>query len=182
MDARLVDLNQISRLLGGADPEAVSVVELIRQSSPEALDSESSSEEVSVGQVLESLLLRGEASGRAPQTGLALQLLIRELGEPLDTISFDDARMIGCFAAEAFAGLPCAEMLYGRSPPPLTLGRLMDIVVGYVTAEEAATLLEHWPEPDYDDPAPEIYAAREQIEEWLTCAADAQKSLVVVWV
>jgi hypothetical protein len=182
MDARLVDLSRIARLLGGADPEAADVVEQIRRSSPKAWDGESSSEKVSVGQVLESLLLRGEASGRASQTGLALQLLICELGEPLDTISFDDARMIGGFAVEALEGLPCAEMLYGRAPAPFKQGRLQAIVVGYVTPEEAATLLEHWPEPDYDDPAPEIYAAREQIEEWLTCAADSQKSLVVIWV
>jgi hypothetical protein len=181
MDARLVDLNQLSRLLGGADPQAVGVVEQIRRSSPEAWDSHLSSEKVSVGQVLESLLLRGEASGRASQTALALQLLIRELGDPVDTLSFDDARMIGGFAVEALAGLPCAEMLYGRGPPPLAQSRLQEIVVGYVTPEEAATMLEHWPEPDYDDPAPEIYAAREQIEEWLTCAADARKSLVIIW-
>jgi hypothetical protein len=182
MDARLVDLNRISRLLGGADPEAAGVVEQIRQSSPEAWHSKLSSEKVSVGQVLESLLLRGEPSGRAYQTGLALRLLIRELGERLDTSSFDDARMIGGFAVEALEGLPCAEMLYGRAPSPLANSRIQEIVAGYVTPQEAATLLEHWPEPDYDDPAPEIYAAREQIEEWLTCAADAQKSLVVIWV
>jgi hypothetical protein len=30
---------------------------------------------------------------------------------------------------------------------------------------EAAGLLLDWPEPDFDDPAPEIYATREQIEE-----------------
>jgi hypothetical protein len=182
MEARLVDSNRISRLLSGTDPEAAGVVEQIRQSSPEAWESDSYSEQASVGQVLEDLLLRGEPSGRASQSGLALQLLIRELGEPLDTVSFDDARMIGGLAVEALEGLPCAEMLYGRAPPPLGESRLQEIVVGYVTWEEAASLLEDWPEPDYDDPEPEIYAAREQIEEWLKCAADARKSLVVVWV
>jgi hypothetical protein len=182
MEARLVDLHRLSRLLGGADPEAAGIVEQIRQSSPGAWDSDASSERISVGQVLEGLLLRGEPSRRASQAGLALQLLIRQLGEPLDTSSFDDARMIGSFAVEALAGRPCAEMLYGRSPPPLAQSRLQDVVAGHVTPEEAATLLEHWPEPDDDDPAPEIYAAREQVEEWLTCAADARKSLVVVWV
>jgi hypothetical protein len=182
MEARLVDLHRISRLLGGADPQAAGVVEQIRRSSPAAWDRDSSSEKVSAGQVLESLLLRGELSGRAYQTGLALRLLIRELGERLDTSSFDDARMIGSFAVEALKGLPCAEMLYGRAPSPLANSRLQEIVVGYVTPEEAASLLEDWPEPDYDDPDPEIYAAREQIEEWLRCAADAGKGLVVVWV
>ena len=42
-------------------------------------------------------------------------------------------------------------------------------------------VLEDWPEPDYDDPGPEVYAAREQIEEWVRCTADARKTLVVVW-
>jgi hypothetical protein len=182
MDARLVDSNRISRLLGGADPDAAGVIEQIRQSSPEAWDGDSSSKQVSVGQVLEGLLLLGESSGRADQAALALQLLIRELGEPLDTLSFDDTSMIGSMAVEALEGLPCAEMLYGRAPPPLAQSRLQDVVVGYVTPEEAASLLEDWPEPDYDDPEPEIYAAREQIEEWLRCAADARKSLVVIWV
>jgi hypothetical protein len=181
MDARLVDLNRISTLLGGADLQAAGVIEQIRRSSPAAWDRDSSSEKVSVGQVLDSLLLRGEPLGRPYQTGLALRLLIRELGERLDTFSFDDARMIGGFAVEALEGLPCAEMLYGRAPSPLANSRLQEIVVGYITPEEAASLLEDWPEPDYDDPAPEIYAAREQIEEWLRCAADARKSLVVIW-
>jgi hypothetical protein len=182
VDARLIDLDRISSLLGGADPEAAPVVERIRQSSPEAWDSDPLSGNVSAGQILESLLLGKKPSGSASLSGRALELLIRELGEPLDTSSFDDARMIGWFATEALEGLPCAEMLYGRLPPPLAKGPLLDIGIGYVTSEEAASLLEHWPEPDFDDPEPEIYAAREQIEEWLRCAAEAQKSLVVVWV
>ena len=36
-------------------------------------------------------------------------------------------------------------------------------------------------EPDHDDPVPQVYAAREQIEGWLRSASDRQQTLIVFW-
>jgi hypothetical protein len=71
MDARLVELNRISKLLGGGDPESIGVVEQIRQSAPRAWDDNFSSEKVSMGQVLEAeITARLQHPGVVPVHGL----------------------------------------------------------------------------------------------------------------
>jgi hypothetical protein len=42
-------------------------------------------------------------------------------------------------------------------------------------------MLAQWPEPDFDNPDPEIYAGREQIEDWLHRAAESKRTLLVFW-
>jgi hypothetical protein len=64
-------------------------------------------------------------------------------------------------------------------------GLTVALALGDWTSMERLT---QWPDRDLRverglaDRTPEVYAAREQIEEWLRCAADARKNLVVIWV
>jgi hypothetical protein len=176
MDALLVDLPQISRLLSGGAPDARETIERVRAKCPEEWDT---SRQYRLGEALESLLTTGQFKGNPYVKCPALQLLCRTLGEPLDTVSFEDSgfRLWG----EALQGLPQAEKLYGCAPPPWKAELADDPVLGCVTPEEAAAMLAKWPEPDYDDPPPEVYAAREQIEGWLRSACKAQKTLVIFW-
>ena len=182
MDAMLIDLPQVSALINGGHAEACDLLALIEHKFPAAWKSETPYVSTSLGQVLTSLLKTGKINGPPQVAGPALQFLCHNIGERLNSSSFDDARMIANFATAALEGLPQSERLYGRVPPSLEDWGGRDIVVGYVTPAEADSMLEHWPEPDFDDPDPEIYAAREQIEGWLRSAHESQKTLIVFWV
>jgi hypothetical protein len=181
MEARLIDLKRISHLLAGGASEATSVVDVARRRFPESWEFDPEYDDQSVGEELEALLTNGQQSGM-PHPGPALQLLCQVLGESVDIASFEDVNMIHGFAAESLTGLPYGERLYGRLPLPLTEGEPGYVECGYVTPDEAQAMLEKWSEPDFDDPEPEIYAAREQIEGWLRSAVEAQKTLIVFWV
>jgi hypothetical protein len=179
MQAFLIELSRLSMLMAGNSPEAAKVVQQLREQSPAAWESDPGYEEISVGAALEEHLTTGEARDWPNVAGRGLQLLCRALGELLDSTSFDDANFM--LVAEALEGVKQAEKLYGRVPPPLQLSEEGGLVIGYVTPTEAAEILGTWPEPDHDDPAPEVYAAREQLEGWLRIASEAQKSLIVFW-
>lgn len=181
MEARLIDWPRISRLLRGGAAEAQNIVDSVRARYPEAWNIDPDSGPISIGQALEEQLKTGQVSGPAHFGRLALQLLSRALGEGLDIASFDDIRMIDLFAAAVLDGLPEADRLYGRTPPELKEWDPFTWEMGYVTPDEATSMLEQWPEPDFDDPDPEIYAAREQIESWLRSACDTHKTLIVFW-
>jgi hypothetical protein len=99
----------------------------------------------------------------------------------LDLTSFDAVNMIHLFAGAVLDGLPGAERLYDRIPPPLKEWEPGYYVVGYVTPTEAAEMLTTWPDPDHDDPPAEIYAAREQVEGWLQAAREANRTCIVFW-
>lgn len=158
VEARLLDLARLSRLLAGKAPDAPQVLAAARKRWPRAWESDPDGGDPPAGSVLEHLLATGRMRGKRYLAGPALRLLCQAIGDPLDTASFDDAGMIHIFAVEALTGLPHAERLYGRVPPPLKAweggyGNLP----GYVTPKEAAAMLKKWPGPDHDDPPPEVF-------------------------
>lgn len=179
MEAFLVDLSQISLLLSGKSPQADGVLTQIREDSPSAWELDWESDKVSTGQTLESLLSTGKSKGRPHLAGRALQLICRALGEPLNTESLDDANFM--LVADSLEGIAMEDYFYGRVPPPLQEWGGNFPVVGYLMPQEVDEVLCTWPEPDHDDPAPEVYAAREQIEEWLIKSRDSKKTLIMFW-
>lgn len=179
MEAMLIDLFRISGLLAGKSSEANSILDKIRTHSPTAWECEREHDKVSCGQVLEMLLTKGKSKGPRHLPGRALQLLCRELGESLNTESVESGNFM--FVMDVLEEVPSAEYIYGRVPPPLKGWGGDFPVVGYLTAEEADQALQTWPEPDHDDPVPEVYAAREQIEDWLRKSSKSQKSLIMFW-
>lgn len=178
MEAYLIDLSQISLLLSGKSPQVDNLLAQIQNKFPSAWELAWESDEISAGQSLESLLRTGKSKGARRLSGRALQLLCHELGEILNTESMSDSFM---FVAEVFEGVPSEDYFYGRVPPPLKGWGGDFPVVGYLTAEEADQVLQAWPEPDHDDPVPEIYAAREQVEDWLSKSTKSKKTLIMFW-
>ena len=112
MDALLMDLAQISRLLNGGAPEAGSVVERVRSKSPRACAFNAEYEQMSAGEVLQEFLKTGQSRGQPQLAGQALQLLCRTLGEPLDTTSLDDSDFR--LWAEALEGVDLAGVNLSR--------------------------------------------------------------------
>lgn len=84
--------------------------------------------------------------------------------------------------ADAFEGLPepisalyGCETIYGR---PVDSG---SVAIGYLPAGRAREILAALPEPDFGSPAPEVIAAREELEGWLRKSEAESKSIVVLW-
>lgn len=179
MEAFLVEMSQITCLLEGQSSEAGGILEKIRADSPSSWELDWESDKFSTGQALESLLSTGKSKGRPHLAGRALQLICRALGEPLNTESLNDANFM--LVADTLEGIAMDEYFYGRVPPPLQEWGGNFPVVGYLTPQEVEKVLCTWPEPDHDDPAPEVYAAREQIEEWLIKSRDSKKTLIMFW-
>lgn len=101
-------------------------------------------------------------------------------GQPLEVISWEDSNFM--LVADAFEGLPEAvEALYGCQT---IHGRPVDppsLAIGYLPASRAREILAAFPEPDFDNPASEVIAAREEVEGWLRRAEAESKSIVVLW-
>ena len=179
MEAFLIDLSNISLLLSGQSPDTENIVEQIRSKYPSAWEIDPDYDEASEGQALESLLTTGKWTGSANLAGRALILLIRQFGEKLNSESLDDASFM--FLAAVMPDIPTEDYFCCRPPAPLEDWGGDFPIVGYLTPQEAAETLDVWPEPDFDDPEPEIYAAREQIEDWLQKSRDSQTTLIMFW-
>lgn len=177
MEAFLTDLSHLQALLSGQSSNTGTVIEQIRQKYPRAWEVDPDYDEFSEGHALESLLTTGKWTGTANLAGRALILLLREFGEKLDSESLDDSSCM--FLDEVLTDVPTWDYFYGRVPEPLEDWGGNFPLVGYLTPAEAAETLEGWPEPDHDDPEPEVYAAREQIEDWLRQSRKSQKDLVM---
>lgn len=101
-------------------------------------------------------------------------------GEALEVISWAEGSFM--LVADALTGLPdTVAALYGCQA---IHGRAINgtsIASGYMPAQAAKELLQGLPEPDFDSPAPEVIAAREELEGWLRRAASRGKGLLLVW-
>jgi hypothetical protein len=121
-----------------------------------------------------------DAASRVPLEPDQLRRWGQDLGEALEVVSFADSNFM--LAADALTGLPEAvgalygiQDLYGHAVNGTA------IATGYMPAQAAQELLADWPEPDFDNPASEVMAAREELEGWLRRAVRAGKSLLVIW-
>lgn len=177
MEAFLIDLSYISSLLSGQLSNTETVIEQLRTKYPYSWEVDPDYDESSEGQALESLLSTGKWPGTPHLAGRALILLIRQFGEKLNSESLDDTGIM--FLNEVLIDVPTEDYFYCRPPAPLKDWGGDFPVVGYLTSQEVTETLAAWPEPDHDDPETEIYAAREQIEDWLQQSQKSQKDLIV---
>jgi hypothetical protein len=124
---------------------------------------------------------RAQAAPPGPLNAEQLRQWGTEHGEVLEVISWADGSFM--LVADALAALPddLASQLYGVTT---IHDRAVDgavIAIGYVPAARVPDLLLALGEPDFDSPAPEVIAAREELEGWLRRAASQSRGVVIVW-